>query len=505
VTRRARWILVLAAIGAFTAACTSSPDDLGVPVTVPSTTTPPPPVAGGVAWGPCPAHNGWQCGDLSVPLNHADPGGPTISIALNRHPAEDPADRIGSLLINPGGPGASGVQFAYDAVDGLLDQVLLDDFDIIGFDPRGVGSSTAISCVDGPALDALNHLPPDPTTPVQIDQVIAGVKSLDAGCEAHSATLLPYVSTKDAAEDIDDIRAAVGDSKLTYLGFSYGTLLGATYASLFPTHIRAMVLDGAIDPAVDAAAESVDQAVGFQHDLSDFLAWCTDQGGSCPFQAGGAANLGDALTDLMASIAAHPLPGGNGRTLGPGEAFNGVLAPLYDDEEWPDLASALAAAQGGDGSQLMAQNDAYLDRSPNGTYDNEEVANVAISCADDPPLTLAQIEALAVSAAKQAPFFGGPVAWSLLSCTYWPVAATGRPGPLHAPGAPPLLVVGSTGDPATPYAWAQALASELPGVLVTRHGDGHAAYPYSACVRAIADRYLTTLAVPTAASADCQS
>jgi pimeloyl-ACP methyl ester carboxylesterase len=307
----------------------------------------------------------------------------------------------------------------------------------------------------------------------------------------------------DAAEDMDDIRAAVGDPKLTYLGFSYGTLLGATYASLFPTHIRALALDGAIDPAIDEATMGADQAAGFEQDLDDFLAWCT---ASCAFQPRGAPTLRVAFDRLVAGIRAHPLPGSGGRTVGPGEAFVGIIAPLYDRQAWPVLAAELAAAQRGDGAPLLAQNDTYVERHPDGTYDNEEVANAAVNCLDHPTLPVAQLQSLAAATERQSPYFGAPLIWDSITCDSWPVPAVSRPGPLHAPGAPPILVLGSTGDPVTPYVWAQHLAAELgSGVLVTRHGDGHAAYPFSQCVRGIVDAYLVTGAVPSPAAADCSS
>ena len=343
---------VLAAVGLLAAGCTGGQTLGAVAVpeapsstTTPSTTPPPTstpqptvPAAGAIAWAPCPGHTGWDCGTLGVPLDHAHPGA-TITLALSRHPAADPAHRVGSLLLNPGGPGASGISFAYEAVSGLLDPVLVRDFDVIGFDPRGVGASTPVQCVDGPTLDRLNHLDPAPSTPAAVAALEAGAKELAAACEAHSGALLPHLSTVDAARDMDDIRAALGDPRLTYMGFSYGTLLGATYAHLFPTRVRALTLDGAIDPAIDAATMSVDQALAFETDLGDFLAWCAGSQSSCPFQAHGAPSLRAAFDGLVAAIRAHPLPGSGARTVGPGEAFLGIIGPLYDRQQWPDLAS----------------------------------------------------------------------------------------------------------------------------------------------------------------------
>lgn len=467
---------------------------------------PPPTTAQPVHWSPCPGHPGWDCASLPVPLDHAHPGR-TVDVALSRHRATVPARRVGSLLLNPGGPGASGIAFAYSAVDSTLDPQLVQFFDVIGFDPRGVGQSTPVVCVDGPTLDRLDHLPPAPTTPADVDAIVAGAKELVAGCQKGSGDLLPHVSTLDAARDLDDIRAALGDPKLSYLGFSYGTLLGATYASLFPGHVRALVLDSAIDPTLDEAAMSQAQAVGFEQNLDAFLADCSARGASCPFARHGLPTLRAAFDALMARINAQPIPAGRGRTLGPGEAFFGVALPLYGRSSWPALAQGLEDAERGDGATLMSFSDTYTGRHPDGTYDNTLEASVAINCLDHPaPGGPDAFAALARTVSREAPYFGAPVVWGAIPCAYWPVPPVTRPGVLHAPGAPPILVAGSTGDPSTPFPWAQGLAAQLgSGVLVTRRGEGHGAYLASACVRALEDDYLVTLAVPTPIAAQCTS
>ncbi|HEV2992970.1 MAG TPA: alpha/beta hydrolase, partial [Acidimicrobiia bacterium] len=384
--------------------------------------------------------------------------------------------------------------------------VLVREFDVVGFDPRGVGESTPVTCTDGATLDRINHIDPVLDTQAKLDAAIAGAKELAADCEATSGRLLPYLSTRDEARDLDAIRAALGDATLTYFGISYGTVLGAEYANLFPTHVRALALDGAVDPAVGPLGVDTAQAVGFEHDLNDFLADCAAQGAVCPFQTGGAPTLRAAFDALVAGIRAHPLPAGGGRLLGPAEAVFGIAWPLYLRDTWPDLADALAAAQRGDGGPLLSQFDGYVGRSRDGTYANREVAGAAIGCLDQVAPTVAGMQAAEPALAAAAPYFGPAIAHQDLVCAYWPVKAAAAVAPLHAPGTPPILVVGSTGDPATPYAWARGLAAELgSGVLLTRHGDGHGAYEASACARAAIDRYLTTLAVPTGATADCAS
>lgn len=468
--------------------------------TAPATSTSP--SAAPLDWAGCAGHPGWDCATLEVPLDHSHPGR-TIGIALSRHRAKTSARR-GSLLVNPGGPGESGIDWAYSALDSTLDHKLVDDFDIIGFDPRGVGRSAPIRCADGPTLDRYLHLEPHPTTPDQIATVVAATKEFAAGCQARSGDLLRFVSTADAARDIDDIRAALGDAKLTYLGFSYGTYLGAKYAELFPTHIRAMTLDAAVDPTEDGAQLAVSQAVAFEKNLNAFLADCAATPRTCVFTTNGSSTLRAAFDALVARIDAHPIPVG-GRSLGPGEALFGIAFPLYERSFWPVLAQGLEDAERGNGATLLRLFDAYAQRNPDGSFSNTLEANNAINCVDHPgPTTLDQYEALAQSTAKLAPYFGGPLAWGGLACLYWPVPATDRPGPVHAPGAPLIVVVGSTDDPATPYDGAVHLAQGLSSsVLVTRHGEGHAGYPSSSCVRADVDSYLIDLAPP--ADRDCQS
>ena len=438
-----------------------------------------------------------------MPLDHIHPGR-TIGIAISRHRAASASHRVGSLLVNPGGPGESGIDWAYSAVEGTLDKALVDDFDIIGFDPRGTGRSAPIRCVDGPTMDRFLHLVPDPVTAAEVDEVVAATKQFTAACQARSGDLLPFVSTADAAKDLDDIRAALGDPKLTYLGFSYGTYLGATYAGLFPTHVRAMALDAAVDPSEDGAQIAVGQAVAFEKNLDAFLADCAAQS-SCAFKAHGAPTLRAAFDALVARIRDHPMPVAGGRTVGAGEAVFGILFPLYERSYWPVLARGLEDAEGGNAGTLIQLFDTYAQRNPDGTFNNTIEANNAINCLDHPvPPTLSAFEALAASTAKQAPFFGGPLAWGSLPCLYWPVPPTTHPGPITAPGAPPIVVVGSTDDPATPYEGAVHLVAGLSSaILVTRHGDGHAGYPSSACVRADIDAYLTALQAP--ANRDCAS
>jgi pimeloyl-ACP methyl ester carboxylesterase len=402
--------------------------------------------------------------------------------------------RIGSLLVNPGGPGASGVDFLPEAVQ-LMPSSLKQSFDVVGFDPPGVGRTAPIRCLGPAGLSAYFHEDPDPPSAAGLQAAIAEDRVFAEGCEARSSAELPYVSTVDAAEDMDVLRRDLGDAKLTYLGFSYGTFLGATYAGLYPTRVRAMVLDGAIDPALSVVQGLDAQSAAIEGDLDAVFASCR-QRPSCPWKPGPDPQA--AYERLLDGVRSRPLAvPGTTRTVGPAELIYGTAAALYSTSTWADLEAALAQAEGGNGTGLLELFDAYTGRSPNGTYSNEFEANAAVNCLDAPAPSIAAIEADAPAARAAAPVFGVADLYSELGCAVWPVAATGVPGPIRAAGAPPIVVVGSTGDPATPYPEAQALASELrSGVLLTRVGEGHTGYPYSSCIRSYVDSYLTGLTPP---------
>lgn len=451
---------------------------------------------GTLRWGPChdsAIPSGYQCATLRVPLDGAEVGsaGPTIGLALDRHRAT--GKRIGSLLVNPGGPGVSGVD-ALPGIVGFLSPTLLADFDIVGFDPPGVGASDPVTCLSSTALQTYLDLDPAPTSASGVQALIAGDRVFAQGCEAHSRAILPYTSTVAAARDMDRIRAAVGDPKLNYLGFSYGTFLGATYAQLYPTNVRAMVLDGALDPKLSPVAVIDQQSVAIDGELRGLEASC-QASGSCPWKAKG-MSLAAAFAKLTAKVRAHPIPVG-GRRVGPAELLYGTAAGLYSTSTWSFLESALAQLTAGRGSEMLELFDSYTGRAANGTYDNSTEAETAVNCLDAPAPSIAQIEADAPAAARAAPVFGVLDLYSELSCSVWPVPATGSVHAISARGAPPIVVVGSTGDPVTPYAWARHLASQLDrGVLLTRRGDGHTGYAASACVRRDVDAYFVALHPP---------
>ena len=447
-------------------------------------------------WTAC-AH-GFQCAQLRVPLDDSRPNGPTITLALTRLPARGPGSRIGSLLVNPGGPGASGVQFVEESATSLP-AAIRDRFDIVGWDTRGVGGSAPVACTSN--LDSYYNLDFAPQTDAERQALDAGVEALVAECQAKNRADLPYLSSERTAGDMDRIRAALGDPKLTYLGFSYGTYLGSLYADRYPTHVRAMVLDGAVDPALSAAAQQIQQAQGFEQDLDLFLQSCSTDT-TCAFRNGG--NASGAYDTLRAQLDNSSIPAsgaGRGRTLNGTEFDIGVTQFLYSGRSaWPDLAQALADAAHGDGSAMLMSSDQYTGRSQDGTYDQSLEAFLAIGCLDGPDVGgLAGLRVIEDQAAQVAPRLGRSVVNNSLACAVWPVPV--QPAPLpHAVGAPPIVVVGNTNDPATPYAWAQGLSHELTSaVLVTVNSTMHTAYASgNSCVDTVVNRYLLDRVPPPA-------
>ncbi len=445
--------------------------------TVPSTLPVPP-----IAWTPC--NGDLQCGTLTVPLDYAQPQGATIGIALERHVANDPAQRIGSLVINPGGPGVSGIDDFPNELSSLTGP-LLDDFDVVTFDPRGVQRSAPVSCGETPGAPPPALSDPVPQSVAAQKTTIDSMRNFGSDCEKASGAVLPFVGTVDVARDLERLRIALGDPGLTFMGQSYGTLIGETYATLFPTHVRAIVLDSVIDPALSYTAFTSDQAQSFEGDLGSFFAWCAANS-TCPWRT--TSDPTAAVLALLAQSRTAPAPAGGGRTAGPGEMYNALLEGLYSETDWPTLGVALAADAQGNGAPIVAMSDQYVaDGSTNGSDAAE-----AIYCLDHPvSKNVHSYTTLAAQLGATAPVFGPFLAWSQAACAVWPAAPTRRPAAVRAPGAPPILVVGTTGDPATPYAWAASVAHQLGrGVLLTRDGNDHVAYFYSACVRGYVETYL---------------
>jgi pimeloyl-ACP methyl ester carboxylesterase len=450
-------------------------------------------------WSSCGSGN--DCATLLVPLDYADPAGRTIKLALLRNPADVPSARVGDLLVNPGGPGAPGTSYA--AGDDTFGQKIYDRFDIIGFDPRGTGDSAPVDCLTDSELDTFIAFDPDPDTATERTEFVDWAKRFGAGCAKRSGELARHVSTHEAARDMDVLRAALGDAKLDYLGASYGTKLGATYADLFPDRVGRVVLDGAVDPTLSARESSLEQAHGFQVALDAYVDHCvTEQ--DCYLGATRAGALAR-ITSFLDQVDATPLKVGN-RELQVGNAFYGIILPLYNRDYWVYLDDALEAGLKGDGSQLLRFSDLYTSRESDGAYsDNSAEAIYAINCLDDPSsIPPADVPAQFAAFQKESPTFGRVFAWGLVGCLGLGKDVKPADWHLDAKGAAPIVVIGTTRDPATPLRWAQALASQLDsGVLITRDGDGHTGYQMgNACVDNAVEKYLIDGVAP-AKDLDC--
>ncbi len=416
-----------------------------------------------------------ECTRLTVPLDYADPDAETITIAVLRVPATSRDKRVGQLVVNPGGPGASGVDYAASGQTTFGKQ-LTRFFDIVGFDPRGVGKSTPLECAGTRQTDELLSADPDPETPAEVARLGQLMREFGEGCLANSGDLTRHVSTVEAAKDMDILRAALGERQLDYLGASYGTLLGATYADLFPSRVRRMVLDGAIDPSLSYEQLTLGQARGFEVALRAYLENCI-AAGDCP--------LGDSveaatsrIAQLLEQIDAEPLPTDHDRELTEGLAVLGIVLPLYAEDYWPLLTIALRQALAGGGNQLLALSDLYSRRGSNGYNLNLIEALNAVNCLDhSDAIPIAEIPSHFGEFTKASPTFGRVFAYTVSTCAAWPVKSGNRTTALDAEGAPPIVVVGTTRDPATPYEQAVALAKQLQsGVLVSRDGDGHTGF-----------------------------
>lgn len=501
-------MLGTAAAALLLSACGAADEPQSLPTGSPSGASPPGPSSAPsagplerfysqeVEWEPC--QDGRECATVEVPLDYDDPAAGSIELALLRVPASAQGSRVGTLFVNPGGPGALGTDYAA-AADVIVSPDVRRVYDVVGFDPRGVGGSTPVECVSDAELDeSLSDGDQTPDTPDEVDELVSGAQAFRQGCLASSADLLPHVGTQDVARDLDILRALVGDERLTYMGKSYGTSIGVEYLRQFPQNAGRLLLDGVVDPALSAQDLLLGQAAGFEVALSRFVQACLDDG----------CALGSSADDVTASIAtllerldASPLPTA-GRPLTEGLALYGMIGPLYwpSGQGYPLLEDALAQAQAGDGTGLLALADIYLQRNPDGTYaSNQWDVFTPVSCLDRPSDATPQDVRDVLPAFEEAsPLFGESLAWGLLACTDWPVESEGLPAPVPAAQAPPVLVVGTTGDPATPYEWAVSLATQLePAVLLTYEGTPHTAYRKgSGCIDAAVDAYLLDGVVP---------
>jgi pimeloyl-ACP methyl ester carboxylesterase len=438
-----------------------------------------------------------QCARLSVPFDYDNPSKGSFSLKLVKHPANIRTKRVGSMLVNPGGPGFGGTDLPENA-ESYFSTTLIDTFDIIGWDPRGTGESTpAVDCVDN--YDKYFTDDPTPETEAEHQVLIDISKAFNAECQKKSGEILPYISTNATARDIDMIRAALGEEKITYFGFSYGSELGATWATMFPSTVRAAVLDGATDPTSNYMQGGLDQAKGFETEFTKFLAQCSANT-KCPFYNNGDAE--GAFDELIKELDERPLVVSKNRaSVNQTIAFTAVSQAMYSSTMWPELEVALRDAQKGDGAGLMSLFDSYYRRAPDGKYGNELEAFNAIMCLDDPgPKTVEETDSYIPKFLEAAPrlgisFTGG------YTCVFWPA----KPDPrieITGEGAGPIIVVGTTGDAATPLASSQKMASTLEdGRLIVVSEDRHTGYGANDCVVSAVDNYLITTKVSFAEKA----
>lgn len=494
-TRFVRWTALVVAAGLLTAGCTgggsgdgsgdggSQDDGKG---------------ASALDWGACKSSgdepapgDGWQCATLKVPLDWSKPDGPTIGLALIRAKATGD-DRLGSLLFNFGGPGGSGVDMlpSYAGTAAKL----RERYDLVSWDPRGVSASEGVRCRSDKDIQAAEaKVDGTPDTPAEERTFLDDAVDFGKGCEKSAGKLLAHVSTTDSARDMDRIRQAVGDDKLNYLGISYGTELGGVYAHLFPEKVGRLTLDAVVDPTADAVGHAKNQSLGFQRALDNYL----KSTGKDPEQGS------REIADLLRRIDAEPLPTStDGRKLTQSLALTGIVLPLYTKEGWPTLTLALETAEQGDGTALLTLADGYNEREPSGRYGTTTHSQRAISCLDDKQRpSLADVKKLLPEFEEISPVFGPFLGWDLAGwCHEWPVPGQFDTPEVSAPGADPILVIGNTGDPATPYEGARRMADELGkdvGVLLTWKGEGHGAYGSgSDCVDATVDSFFLEGTVP---------
>ncbi|WP_316522737.1 alpha/beta hydrolase [Kitasatospora brasiliensis] len=450
-------------------------------------------------WQPC--DSGFECATFRVPLDYDHPADGDLTLAAARAAAEPEASagtRLGSLLLNPGGPGGSAIEYL-EAAARTYDHGVRARYDLVGLDPRGVGRSSPVSCLSGDRMDAYTAVDLTPGDQRAIDALVAADKEFAEGCRRQSGPALGHLGTVEAARDMDVLRALLGDEKLNFVGKSYGTFLGATYAGLFPSRAGRLVLDGAMDPALDSVTGNRTQAGGFETAWAAFAKDCARRE-DCPLGRT-EQQVGEQLTALLDGVRTDPLPTTTGgRRLTGSQATTGVIEAMYADFLWPKLRTALADARAGDGTDLLRLSDDYYGREADGSYPNLMFANTAVNCLDLPaPFRGPEDAQRAVPEFERvSPHFGRDMAWMALACTYWPVPATGAAHTIRAAGAAPIVVIGTTRDPATPYAWAQSLAGQLEsGRLLTFDGDGHTAYGrHSGCVDDAVNRFLLTGEAP---------
>ena len=455
-----------------------------------------------VAWKSCGVSSKTKCGKISVPLNWSKPSSGSIQLAVIYRKAEAKKP-LGSIVFNPGGPGSSAYEWLVGNPDSVGTQSLRAQYNIVAVDPRGVGmSEPKVRCLSPKDTDAFLYA--DQLEPLgsaaDLAASRASARKFIDGCVANTGPALQYIDTVSAARDLDVVRAVFSDIRLNYLGYSYGTYLGTIYAALFPARVGRLVLDGAIDPKLSDYDQSLAQLKGFDSALKAYLANCIETS-DCPFKSSGTvAKAEQRISDWFRSLETKPLPTESGRKLTVWAAQTGLIMSLYSQDYWPYASDAFKDAFSGDGTGFMRLADLYNDRNPDGTYaSNIMEANIAINCLDSrSPWNEAEVAAQNKLVVAASPVFGRYWQNGALLCSMWPYPQVKMPANLSAPGALPIMVIGTTNDPATPYPQAQALAKLLKsGVLITYNGEGHTAYTRSnSCVDTAVDRYFIYGRIP---------
>lgn len=447
-----------------------------VPVPVTSTTWPPPPDPPPLTWSDC--GTGLQCATLPVPVDWADPGGPSLDLALARRPAPDPHARLGSVLFNPGGPGASGLDQLRAGPP--VDDEAADRFDLVSWDPRGVGDSAPLACDD--LADPWSGTDAAPDDDTERDAIEQRAEVLADDCAERDGALLPHLGTNQTIRDLDQIRRALGDDQLNFVGSSYGTYIGQLYAEAYPDHVRAMVLDGVVDPALDLADLSTGQAIAFEEQLTRILDSCTR---ACP------ADPHRTYDELADRVERDQVPSRDGTPLDSGALTQATVVAAYSPTLWATFLRGLTEAGEGDATILTRLAGTFTELAATAPY-------LAVLCADwetvEDPAGFAD---LAATLALDAPRLGDTFGYEYLPCAYWPDTTWRAAAPVTAPNAPPVLLVATTGDPATPLDQARSVERALErATLVTVAGFGHGALGGNDCLDAIVSRYLVDLELP---------
>lgn len=445
-------------------------------------------------WTSC--STSFECAEVEVPLDYAHPEKDSIKLSVVKLDAGRKPQ--GTLVVNPGGPGASGVDLVMNAGTQMFSSELRKGYDLLGFDPRGVSRSAPVTCRTDAERDQARTQDPDPTTAAGLAKAEKQSRDFAKACAAKTGPSLGFIDTVSSAKDLDILRAVNGDPRLNYLGFSYGTKLGATYAQLYPRNVGHLVLDGAMDPSLDNEEVTLGQAAAFEKAITTYLQDCLRRQ-NCPFD-GDVDQARDQLHQLFDSVEKYPMTAQDGREVGITDFVSGFLVAFYEDAYWPTLTDALNAAISGDPTNMLELADLSAGREEDGSYTgNADEAFIAINCLDYPVDT--SIEGQREDAReleKASPTIGKYLAYGGLSCKDWKYPSTGTPAPVSAPGAAPIVVIGTTGDPATPYNWSQALHQQLESsVLLTFTGEGHTAYGRSnECIGNAVDEYFLDSTVP---------